>query len=411
MKSFRKLLCLGVCPLATIVIVTPQVANAMSGPTAIQIDGGPLGQLLLSGGVDGLFYGLSGTQRYSDTAGVNAPGTNNAGPNAYGAQLMNSLITLQKATGVVQATVEVGSTNFAYLGLGLVPSSIQSFSTGPLYAGYITIAPPDMPFTVSAGQVTGLEGYEATQDYNNANIFLTQIAYVQTGQSRAVAANYTAGKISAAVQFGDGYDTGVFNTLEALLTYTFNSSNAANLYYGGNLGKTGVNANTYGSGAFPYNESHVGAAPEYANSQMIGAYYSNTTGNLTLVPEVQYQIAKADASVGIAKLTSNLAAAVFGDYSFGTTSYSLGGWVEYFNQHESAADAANGIYWYYGPNASGEAISLTPTWQSKDLFVRADMGVLYLNKTSAYGLASYGYGNNHESHAQVTGLLEAGLLF
>jgi hypothetical protein len=387
------------------------MANAMSGPTAIQIDGGPLGPLQLSGGADGIFYGLTGTQKFSDVNGVGAPGTSNAGTKAAGVQFLNGLIELQKNTGIVQATIEVGATNFVYLGLGTTPSSIQTYSTGPLYAGYITIAPPGSPVTVSAGQITGLEGYEATQDYNNANIFLTQISFVQTGQSRGVAAYYSSGPVNASVFFNDGYDTGVFNSLQALLSYTINSTNSVSVYYGGNLGKTGLNANTYGNGSLPYNSSHVGAAPEFANSQMGGAYYNYTKGNLNLVPEVQYQYAKADASIGIQKSMSNAMAALFVDYSFGSSPYSLGAWAEYFDQHESAADASNGIFWFYGPNASGEAISVTPTWQYKNLFLRADIGALWLNQTSAYGLAKYGYGNQHTDAFQLSGLLEAGLLF
>jgi hypothetical protein len=401
--------CLGLLGVSFLISI-PQV-HAMTGPTAIPIDGGPLGPLELSGGADGLFYGLTGTQKYSDSEGLAAPSTNNAGPKAVGAQFMNGLIKLQKSTGVLQATVEVGATNVICLGLGLTPSSVQSYSTGPLYAGYVTIAPTGFPFTVSVGQMTGLEGFEATQDYNNANIFLTQIAYVETGQARGVNINYTKGAINAQAFFSDGYDTGVFNQLQGLLAYTINGTNSVSIYYGGNLGKTGANANTYGNGNLAYDLSHVGAAPQFANSQMVGAYYSYTSGNLNLVPEVQYQYAKPQTSLRIQKGMTNLVATVLADYSFGNSPYSLGTWIEYFDQHESAADSANGLYWFYGPNASGEGISITPTWQHKDLFSRLDFGGLYLNRTSAYGLPKYGYGDQHNSSFEFTGLLEAGVLF
>lgn len=407
----RNYMNLGLSVIAVSAVLSFHTAQAMTGPAAIQIDGGPLGPLELSGGVDGIFYGMTGTQSYSDSNGLGAPGTNNAGPKATGTQLVNGLVELQKNTGVLQATIEVGSTNFVYLGLAPTPSSIQSYSTGPLYAGYITIAPTGSPVTISIGQMTGLEGYEASQDYNNANIFFTQISYDETGQSRGVTGTYTSGPVSASVFFNDGYDTGVFNSLQALFSYSFNSSNSVSVFYGGNLGKTGLNANTYGSGAVPYNNSHVGAAPEFANSQMFGAYYSYNKGNISLVPELQYQYAKPDSSIGIQKGMSNIVAALFADYSFGSSPYSLGAWAEYFGQHESAADASNGTYWFYGPNASGEAFSITPTWQNKNLFLRADLGVLVLNRTSAYGLAKYGYGNQHDNPFQLSGLLETGLLF
>lgn len=407
-RHYKKL---GLSVIALSAVLSFHAAQAMSGPTSVQIDGGPLGPLQISGGADGIFYGMTGTQNYGDINGLGAPGTNNAGPKADGAQFLNGLIELQKNTGVLQATVEIGSTNFIYLGLGTTPSSIQSYSTGPLYAGYITIAPTGSPVTISVGQMTGLEGFEATQDYNNANIFLSQFAYVQTGQGRGVSANYTSGPVNAMVFLNDGYDTGVFNSLQAELTYTINSTNNVNVYYGGNLGKTGLNAHTYGNGSLPYNSSHVGSAPEFANSQMFGAYYKYTKGNLNLIPEVQYQYAKADASIGIQKEMSNAIAGLFADYTFGTSPYSIGVWGEYFDQHESAADAANGIYWFFGPNAQGEAISITPTWQYKKLFLRADLGALLLNRTSAHGLTKYGYGDQHSDDFQLSALLETGFLF
>ncbi len=397
--------------LALAAMLPLHAAHAMTGPTAIKIDGGPLGPLELSGGADGMFYGLTGTQRYGDSNGLGAPGTTNAGPKATGAELLNGLIELQKTTGILQATLEVGSTNFLYLGMAPTQSSIQSYSTGPLYAGYITLAPTGLPVTISVGQMTGLEGYESSQDYNNFNIFLSQAPYDETGQGRGVTLTYAAGPVNASVFFCDGYDTGVFNSLQALFAYTINSTNSINFYYGGNLGRTGLNANTYGSGALPYDASHVGMAPEFANSQMVGVYYEYTAGNLTLVPEVQYQYAKADSAVSIHRGMGNFVAVVLADYDFGSSPYSVGAWAEYFNQHESAADAQNGTYWFYGPNASGEAVSITPTWQHKDLFMRADLGALLLNQTSAYGLSRYGYGNQHKDAFQLSGLLEAGLVF
>ncbi|MGC9269276.1 MAG: hypothetical protein ACP5E6_03910, partial [Acidiphilium sp.] len=42
---------------ATISLLALQSAQAMSGPTAININGGPLGTLALTGGADGYFYG------------------------------------------------------------------------------------------------------------------------------------------------------------------------------------------------------------------------------------------------------------------------------------------------------------------------------------------------------------------
>jgi hypothetical protein len=375
-------------------------AQAMSGPTAITIDGGPLGSLALSGGVDGYGYYLDQTN-----SNGNLPYSNKD----IGANVGSGLVELQKTSGVLQFTVEVGS-NGGPIALGTAPTqtTISNLSTGPLYAGYITIAPPSSPFTLSVGQMGSLEGYESGVDWNNANQFVTGMWYVENAQDRGVQLNYSQGPVSASVQMSDGYDTGVFNFLQALASYSYNANNTLSVYYAGNLGRTGLNAKTY-AGNGNYNTTSVGSYGSwYDNSQMVGAYYSYTNGNLNVVPEVQYQIAKADAQLGQHKATSNLGAAVFGDYAFANTPYSLGGWVEYFTSHTSSVDNNT---WYIAPDAEAVGFSATPTWQYKDLFARADVGYLYLlNRTTAGGTKT-GFGSNGNGDGIFQSTLEAGLLF
>ncbi len=400
MTMRRQLLGLGFVAASSLLAL--HAANAMSGPASIQIDGGPLGDLQLSGGVDGYGYYLGDT-----TESGNLPFTHKD----LGADLANGLVELQKTDGQLQFTLEVGSNGGALtLGSGAPgQTSITTFTTGPLYAGYITVAPSGLPVTFSAGQIGSLEGYESGIDWNNANQLTTEIFYVQNSQSRGVSANYTQGPINATVTFGDGYDTGVWNFIQGLVTYTINATNSLSVYTADNLGRTGLASYAYGGGT-------TGGAPYYVNSDMIGAYYSYTMGNLNLVPEVQYQYAKGDAKLGIgtydaasgnfyAKASSNLGAALFADYSLSSTSpYSIGAWAEYWTS-KGTAD------WFIGSDSEGVGASVSPTWQYKDLFARADAGYLYLlHNKSADGVSSYGYGDNKD-HGEFVGTLEAGLLF
>jgi hypothetical protein len=389
----RQLLGLGL--MAASSLLAMQAAHAMSGPSAIQIDGGPLGALQISGGVDG--YGIY----VSNTAGNEQP---------LSADVANGLVELQKSDGILQFTIEVGSNGGAvtlgapgFQGDGHISqTSISTFTTGPLYAGYVTVAPSNLPITISAGQIGSLEGYESGIDWNNANQLTTEIFYVQNSQSRGVSANYSSGPVSLTLTFGDGYDTGVWNFLQALLTYTINPTNNVSVYYAGNLGRTGLAATIYGGGTVG------GYGPEYVNSQMGGVYYSYTMGNLNLVPEAQYQYAKADAQIGLSKPTYNFGAALFADYSLSSTSpYSIGAWAEYFTSHSSAADATA---WFIGPDAEGIGASITPTWQYKDLFSRVDAGYVYLLNNKASDGTKYGYGTSN-GHGEFIGTLEAGLLF
>jgi len=387
MTMRRQLLGLGIVAASSLLAL--QAANAMSGPSSIQIDGGPLGPLQISGGVDGYGYYV------------------NPVPNGQqvGAEVGNALVELQKTDGELQFTVEVGS-NGGAIGLGSggrpTQTSINVFTTGPLYAGYVTIAPSNLPITVSAGQIGSLEGYESGIDWNNPSQIVTDIFEVQNSQSRGVSANLTEGPVSATVTFGDGFDTGVWNFIQGLLTYTINATNSANIYVAGNLGRTGLASVTYGGGS----TGSYGAY--YVNSDMVGGYYSYTLGNLSLVPEAQFVEAKPDAELGIMKQSWNLGTALFANYALSSTSpYSIGGWVEYFDSHTSPLDNIN---WFAGPNAEGVGFAVSPTWQYKDLFARVNAGYLYLLRNTSAG-AKYGYGASGTGRNTVDASLEAGLLF
>lgn len=363
--------------------ITAPAAKALSGPAAITIDGGPLGQLTVSGGVDG--YGYYVNNPYGGTK-------------TDGAEVGSALIELQKNSGVLQFTIEVGSNGGAVtLGTNTpTQTSISAFTTGPLYEGYITIAPPDVPVTISVGMLGSLEGYEAGVDWLNPVQLTTAIYYVQNSNSRGVEASYTHGPLTATVEFGDGFNTGVFNFLQALVSYQFNANNTANLYYAGNLGTTGLNAYGYGNGT-------VGSyGANFVNSQMLGGYYSYTHGNLNVVPEVQYVYAKANQRLGLTKASGSFGAAVFGDYAFANTPYSLGAWVEY-------EDSTGPDFWFVGPKSEAVGAAVAPTWQYKNLFARANAGAIYLLNNKSFSTASYGADGTDKY--QFIGTLQAGLLF
>jgi hypothetical protein len=386
----RQLLGLGFIAASSLVAL--HSAQALTGPTAITIDGGPLGSLSLSGGVDGYAYAVTNTNSSQQTVGANVG---------------NALIQLQKSTGEVQFNIEVGSTSSLTLGAPtfdgrghIAQTSVNTFSTGPLFVGSITIAPPNSPVTVTAGQIASLEGYEATVDWNNPSQLATSIFYVQNSNAVGVQANVTEGPVSVAVQFGDGFDTGVWNFAQALVTYTIDSSNVLNVYGAANLGRTGLNVQTYNGATVEEFGSN------YINSNMLGAFYSFTAGSLNVVPEVQYVYAKTDHKVGIDKTTANLGLATFATYSFANTPYSIGGWVEYTKSQGSQHT------WFVGPNSEAVGLAVSPTWQYKYLFARLNAGAIYLLQNSASGPGTtFGYNNSGLGKFQFTGTLQAGLLF
>jgi hypothetical protein len=208
--------------------------------------------------------------------------------------------------------------------------------------------------------------------------------------------------------FGDGFDTNVWNYLQLKLDYTINDNNAATLYGATNLGTTGLGARFYGSATTPYSETTVRSAgvANLVNSSMIGGYYTFTAGSLTVVPEVQYVWSRRNASVGLTDDSSHFGAALFANYKFGDSPFSLGGWVQYFTSNGSA-------FWFLNPGAKGFGMAIgptwTPAWANKHLFVRGDVGVIHLTDVGAPG--SVAYGSNGRERNQATFVIEAGALF
>ncbi|MDX5930242.1 outer membrane beta-barrel protein [Acidiphilium acidophilum] len=394
---------------AALLMLHPATAAALNGPSWQNIDGGPLGPLQISAGIDGYFYGQSGTATDS--------GQSVAGTKSVGAEIDDFMIEMRKPTGLIQFTLQAAEYTNINLGTNR-PKEINgnAYTTGPIRAAFITLA-PSKAFNISVGQVNSVEGYESAFAWNNPVALRTVIAAVQNSESRGISAVYNHGKFSGTIVFGDGYDTGVFNYLQFLLTETFDASNSLNLYGGVALGVTGPNAFAYGSGGESAGGANgVGGQGQLAavNSNLIGAWYTWSHGGLSLTPEAQYQYAKplhryefatsGGVSDDIPKTTSNFATAVFADYQFAKSPYSLGAWVEYATSKGSAAQDA----WFVAPNAQLVGLAIAPTWQHRNLYARLNMGYVHLLDQ---GTPAAGFGNAGQGTNQVVATMEFGLVF
>jgi hypothetical protein len=384
-------------------------AFALDGPAPVQIDGGPLGPLEISAAADGFFFAQSGTS--------SNPKTSIAGSQSTGADLDAWMVEIHKATGLVQFTVQAAE--FENINLGTnKPTGVndERFTTGPIRSAFITIA-PTKDFKFSVGQVPSLEGYESVFAWNNPVALRTVIAGVENSNSRGVQADYQHGSFSGTVVFGDGYDTGVFNYLQYSATDKINTDNNVTVYGGIPLGVTGPNAFSYGGGGLsPGGANGVGGQGQLANvnSYTMGGWYTWTDGGLSITPEVQVQYTKPltkyadDYSGGVSddipKLTSDFAAAVFGDYKFGASPYSLAAWAEYATSHGSAAQDA----WFVAPNAQLVGFTIAPTWQHKQLFTRLNLGYVHLLNS---GTPSAGFDNEGDGKNQFVSTLEFALVY
>ena len=381
-------------------ILLPSSVLAADLPAPITFEAGPFGTLQISGGADGYAYALTGAGN-DNSKGLLGTST------SAGVEFMNGLVKVEKPDGLVQFTIEAGAVNSLTLGSKPKPQTAQKWSTGPFRSAYVTIA-PTANFSMSVGQIGSLEGYEASLDWRNFNILRTALEEVQNGQSVGMSATYTRDQLTATIVYSDGFDTNVWNYVQLSASYNINENNNLTLFGATNLGSTGLNAKFYGSATRPYSASTVAVAgaANLVNSSVVGAYYTFTLGNYTLVPEVQYVWSAKNPHVGLTDFSSNFGAALFANYKFGDSPFSVGGWLEYFtsNGHES---------WFLNPGAQGYGFVVGPTWSpdwaKKHLFLRGDIGLLHLTKVGVPG--SVGYGSSGTGRNQATFLVEAGVLF
>ena len=384
-------------------------AYAVDGPKPVEIDGGPLGQLEFSAAGDGYFYYQSGTS--SD------PHNSIAGSKAAGADVNAWMVELHKPTGLVQFTIQLAEYQDINLGANK-PSQVNGdrFTTGPLRTAFVSLVPIDN-LKLSVGQVPSLEGYESVFPWNNPSALRTVLNVGQNSNSRGVEVDYTQGPISGSAAFGDGYDTGVWNYLQYLVTDKFDDHNSLSVYGGVSLGTTGPNTFAYGEGgaaAGGANGNGGQGTLAVVNSNMVGGWYTWKMGNLSLTPELQYQwtgaltkyagVVSGGVSDDIPKGTSNFGAVLFADYKFHNTPFSLAGWGEYATSHGSAAQDS----WFVAPNAELMGFAIAPGYQYKQLYTRLNVGYVHLLNN---GTPTAGYGNEGDGKNQVVTTLEFAFVY
>lgn len=400
-RSLHNLVC-GCGSVILLVWSMPTPAFAVDQPPPFSFQAGPLGTLELSGGADGYVYALTGAG--SDT-NKGLLGTSRD----TGANFMNGLVKLEKPDGLLQFTIEGGAVNALTLGSKPKPQTAQKWSTGPFRSAYVTLE-PTADFSISVGQIGSLEGYESAIDWKNFNVMTTALWDVENAQSVGVSATYAHSPFTATAVISDGFDTNRWNYLQVSVSYDIDNdkNNDVTVFGATNLGTTGLGASFYGSPTRPYSSSTVGraGAANLVNSSVMGGYYIFTTGNLTLVPELQYVWSTKNPGVGLTGYSSHFGTALFANYEFSDSPFSLGGWLEYFTSNGNAS-------WFLNPGAQGYGFVVGPTWSpqwaQKHLFVRGEVGLLHLTTLGVPG--SVGFGSSGSGRNQATFLAEAGILF
>jgi hypothetical protein len=354
----------------------PMAVPAMSGPLVanpdpMQFDAGPLGSLHITGAVSGLAL-------WQDNP---VPGDRST---AF--DISNAQVFVQKADGLFQFFVQVGDYSIPSLGAAYVKSSdMVSATYGVVPQAYVKLAPTDN-FSIEAGKLPTLIGAESTFTFENMNIERGLLWNQTPAVSRGVQVNYSSGPIAVSLSVNDGYYSNRFNWISGSAAWTIDSANTLTFIGGANLGTT-----DYSSFATPQAQN---------NSAVFNLIYAYNAAPWSVEPFLQYSRVPASASLGFAHSAESYGFGLLGTYTF-TPNLALSGRLEY----ESSAGGTAAPNLLYGPGSEAWSVTLTPTWQHKQFFVRGEVSYVGLSDITP----GFGLGASFDATSQVRGLLETGI--
>ena len=351
---------------------TPSLTGPLAAnPNPLSFDSG-FGTIYVTGAISGLaLYQTNHTQVPGDHETL--------------LDFTNGQVSIQKTDGLVQFYIQAGEYSLPSLGLPYVRATTNTNATfGAVPLAYLKIAPTDT-FNIEAGKLPTLIGAEYTFTFENLNIERGLLWNEEPAISRGVQGNYTWGSLAFSLAFTDGAYTNRYNQLSGSVGYTINSTDTVSFVGSGDLGKV---ENSF--------------AP-VANEEVYNLIWAHTAAPWTISSYAQY----TNVPAGGLPATSTWGAAVLANYAF-DTNWSLGGRVEYLKQ-SSGYDPA-----LYGHGSSAWSFTVTPTYQYKLLFARADLSYVTTNHLSFFSSQAApgpGFGTSGTETGQFRALMEMGILF
>ena len=346
----------------------PLVAN----PNPLAIEGGDLGTFYVTGAVSGLALFQSNSSQ--------APGDHQTL-----LDLSNAQISVQKADGLFQFYIQAGQYALPSLGLPYQRATTAGAAFGAIPVAYLKIAPTDS-FNIEAGKLPTLIGAEYTFSFQNINIERGLLWNQEPAISRGVQANYISGPLTFSLSLNDGAYTNRYNQLSGLVSYAIGPSDTLSVTGSGVLGKA------------------TSPLAPLANESVYNLIWTHTAGPLSITPYIQYTEVP---TIGVFPNTSTWSGAVLANYAF-DPSWSLGGRAEYIAQNRGVDPVL------YGHDSAAWSFTLTPTYQYKVFFARADFSYVKAVQPgfiSTEGFPGPGFGQSGAKADQERVLLEVGILF
>lgn len=349
----------------------------MTGPLQaappISFDAGPLGRLSLDGVISG--FGLVQSHAAS-------------GDDVSQAALSNGQIWVQKPEGWWQFYVQAGAYNILSLGTPFMPTEKQVENLwGAVPVAYLKLVPAKNT-SIQVGQLPALMGAEYTFDFENMQIERGLLWNQENSINRGMQLNQSAGKLAASFSWNDGYYSNRYSWLSGSLTYTQGAHSVAFMGMG-NLSATA---------------RQTLATPVQNNGQMYMLEYTYTKGGWIVQPYAQYGRVPRNVAVGIPENASTAGGAALVSRALGH-GYSLAARGEYIAS--SGKNAPGAVNLLFGPGSAAWSATMTPTFQRRRLFLRAEASVVRALQFAA----GDAFGKSGADATQARGAVDAGILF
>jgi hypothetical protein len=389
MKSFaRKALLLGASvfvaanfskaaladPLPTPAMAGPLAANA--NPFSIDLPdwlGDAGGKVYVGGAVTGLGYVQS-------NATHGAPGD----ADSY-IDLSNGQVFIQKTDGWLQFYVQAGEYSFPTVGVPYTRSSTATTANfGVVPVAYLKLQGEGSlsEFSLQGGKLPTLIGDEYVFTFENMNVERGLLWNIEPAVSTGIQGNWTHGPLTISLSWNDGTYAKKWNWISGLISYAVTPTDTVVFSGGGNLGNP--------------NFSFLNSGSVYT------LIWTHTEGNWVISPYIQYN---ETPKVFLAKGSSVIGGALLASYSF-NDNWKLAGRIEYESETGTKGVFTTPDILGYGPGSNAVSVTLTPTYQWKQLFARVDASYV-----SVGNLSGAGFGTTGTQSDQFRGMLELGVLF
>jgi putative OmpL-like beta-barrel porin-2 len=260
-----------------------------------------------------------------------------------------------------------------------------------LPVAYLKIAPTDS-FSIMAGNLPTLIGAEYTFTFENMNIERGLLWNQENAINRGVQVNYSKGPLSGSLSWNNGFYSHSYTWLIGSLAWTINPANTLSFVGGGNLG---------------FAKSTQLVTPLLNNNgQIYNLIYEYNNSPWIIEPYFQETVIPHNPSIGVLKATETIGGAILASYAF-TDKIFLAGRAEYIGTTGNGNTTNGAANLLYGVGSEAWSLTLTPTFQWKQFFFRAEASYV---QAMSYTAGSV-FGKQGTNPAQVRGLIETGVIF